>query len=96
VDGFTHDRRVCHSDIRAHTPDWMAEGVTHGSGQVTFSDMPRDQYRVRESKQRSANLSSTQYRGNSSDGRQVVSDDRTPSVERVEVLCPVLSCELSI
>jgi hypothetical protein len=89
------DRRIRDCDIGAYGPDRMAQ-VADGLWQIAFNDMPRDESQIRESEQRSASLWSAQYGGNESDGGQIVSDDRTPAVEWVEVLCPVLSCELSV
>ena len=74
----------------------MVDGVAYGPWQIAFNDMPRDYSQIRESEQGSASPWSAQYCCNGSDGRQIVTNDRTPAVEYVEVLCPVLSCELLV
>ena len=90
------DGRVCESDIRPDGPDRVPEGVVHGPRQVAFSDVSREDDRRPQAKNQCGDSSSTQQQRNNSRDVRIVTDDRTPPVERRQVLASVFSCEFFI
>ena len=58
---------------------------------IALNGMPDDKDRLSESKQRSASPRSTRYRHDGSGERPIITDDRAPAVERVEVLSQLSS-----
>jgi hypothetical protein len=91
-----HYRVVGDRDIGSHGPNRMMDNVTDVSRQIAFNDMARRNCRIRQSKQCSASLRSAKYRCNDSGGDQIVTGDSTPTVDWVEVVSPVLSCEFLV
>ena len=75
----------------------MAGGDTRLLKKIAFRDMPGNDNRLRQSKQRSASLWLTQYRRSGSRERQKVpSNDRGPAIEWIEMLGTLLSCEFLV
>jgi len=96
MDGPTHDRLSCDGEICPHGPDRMTGQVTQGPRQIAFNEMPQPQDRRPRTSQRSASPSSTQQHRNCTHDRQIVTDDRAPAIEWIEVLSPMFSCELVV
>jgi hypothetical protein len=74
----------------------MARQITQASKQVAFSDMPGGKDRPRKAANRGASPWATQQHRDCGRDQRKVSDDCTPSVERRQVLRPVISCKLAV